>query len=47
MRTPDYNSPGPVLVDEEDDGPGLGFRGEHVDDGVKLALLGRPLYLQR
>ena len=47
MRTRAYNSPGPVLVDKEDDGPGLGFRGEHVDDGVKLALLGRTLDLQR
>ena len=42
-----YDSPRPVFVDKENDGPRLGLRGEHVDDGVELRLLGRSLDLER
>ena len=46
-QPPTSDSPRPVLVDEKNDGPRLGFRGEHVDDGVELRLLGRSLNLER
>ena len=41
-----YYPPGPVLIDEKNDGPRLGLRGEHVDDGIELRLLGRSLDLE-
>ena len=41
-----YYPPGPVLIDEKNDGPRLGLRGEHVDNGIELRLLGRSLDLE-
>ena len=39
--------PGPVFVDEEHDGPGLGGVAESVDNFVKILLFGVPSNLGR